>query len=79
MQNLIFIIGIIALMLIFWAIYRNVKYANFQKNMSIGSPCYFYVGELKYYGWIKEIQQDAVVCVNAYNSFSVLRCNVHPL
>lgn len=79
MQNLLFILGLITLMLIGWCVYKEISYKNFQQNMKNGDKCFFYVGEIRYFGIISEIKNDVVVCKNAYNSFSVLRSNVNPV
>ena len=79
MQNLFFILGLIALMLIGWGVYKEIRYKNFQQNMKVGDKCFFYIGEIRYFGIISEINDNVVVCKNAYNSFSVLKSNVHPV
>ena len=79
MQNLLFILGLIILLFIFWGVYKEISYSNFQQNMKKGDSCFFYIGEIKYFGFISEIKNDVVVCKNAYNSFSVQRSNVHPV
>ena len=79
MENLAFILGLIILLFIFWAVYKEIKYHNFQQNMKVGDICFFFVGEIRYFGFIEKIENNAVVCRNAYNSFSVERVNVHPI
>ena len=79
MQNLIFIIGLIILLFIFWGVYKEISYSNFQQNMKTGDACFFYVGEIKYFGFIQEIQGDTLVCKNAYNSYSILKSNCYPV
>ena len=79
MQNLLFILGLIALMLIGWSVYKEISYKNFQQNMKVGDPCFFFVNEIKYFGFIFEIHGDIIICKNAYNSWSVNRSNVNPL
>ena len=79
MQNLFFILGLIALMIIVWSVYKEISYKNFQQNMKVGDPCFFFVNEIRYFGVISEINDNVVVCKNAYNSFSVLRSNCYPV
>ena len=79
MQNLIFIIGLIILLFILWGVYKEISYSNFQQNMKKGDACFFYVGEIKYFGFIQEIQGDTLVCKNAYNSYSILKSNCYPV
>ena len=78
MQNLLFILGLIALMLIGWGVYKEISYKNFQQNMKVGDKCFFEIENTTYYGHISKIEGDTVICKNAYNSWSINKEKVNP-
>lgn len=78
METIYFILGIVAISIIFYYILKEYSYSQFQKTMKEGDECCIIQNGHKVYGTISFILDETVIINTIYGAYSRTQEEVYP-